>query len=135
VRIPNSAFAPYTNIATNLLFFSKGEATKEVWFYEHSLPTGLKSYNKSKPIRPEEFDGERTWWRTRTESINAWRVSIDEIRERNFNLDIKNPRARPDEQASLAELLANYRRKQQDVAQTIGAIRDLLRLAMDSHGH
>lgn len=134
VRVPSSAFAPYTNIATNLLFFSKGEPTKEVWFYEHPLPEGLKSYNKSKPMRPEEFEAERVWWGARSESESSWRVSIDEIRERNFNLDIKNPNANLGERESLAELLADYRHKQHEAAQTIDTIRHLLNQALKSYG-
>jgi type I restriction enzyme M protein len=55
VRLPPSAFAPYTNIATNLLFFTKGNSTKEVWYYQHRLPENVKAYNKSRPIRVEEF--------------------------------------------------------------------------------
>ncbi|WP_436757883.1 N-6 DNA methylase [Streptosporangium sp. V21-05] len=133
VRIPNSAFSPYTNIATNLLFFTKGEPTKEIWYYEHLLPIELKSYNKSKPIRSEEFDEERSWWQDRTESVNAWRVSVEEVRKRDFNLDIKNPNVDPDRQESLAELLADYRSRQLQAAQTIDAIRNLLNQALKSY--
>jgi len=91
VRLPNGVFAPYTDINTNLLFFTKGEPTKETWFFEHPLPEGYKKYNKTKPIRIEEFDLEKTWWEDRTENRYAWRVSIDEIKKCNYNLDIKNP--------------------------------------------
>jgi type I restriction enzyme M protein len=62
VRLPNGVFSPYTGIKTNLLFFTKGEPTKEIWFYEHPYPPGAKSYNKTKPIRIEEFDTEKAWW-------------------------------------------------------------------------
>ena len=62
VRLPNGVFAPYTGIKTNLLFFTKGEPTKEIWYYEHPYPPGVKSYNKTKPIRIEEFDAEKKWW-------------------------------------------------------------------------
>jgi type I restriction-modification system DNA methylase subunit len=55
-------FNPYTGIRTNLLFFTKGEPTKDVWYYEHPYPPGAKSYNKGKPIRIEEFEAERAWW-------------------------------------------------------------------------
>ena len=62
VRLPNGVFSPYTGIKTNLLFFTKGEPTKNIWFYEHPYPPGAKSYNKTKPIRIEEFDLEKGWW-------------------------------------------------------------------------
>jgi type I restriction-modification system DNA methylase subunit len=44
VRLPNGVFNPYTGIKTNLLFFTKGRPTKEVWFYEHPYPAGVKNY-------------------------------------------------------------------------------------------
>ena len=47
IRLPSSVFAPYTSIATNLLFFAKGEPTKDIWYYEHRLPEGVKAYNKT----------------------------------------------------------------------------------------
>src|SRR5262249_303646 len=33
-RLPNGVFNPYTGIKTNILFFTKGEPTKEIWYYE-----------------------------------------------------------------------------------------------------
>ncbi|PFF29050.1 SAM-dependent methyltransferase [Bacillus cereus] len=91
VRLPKGVFAPYTGIATNLLFFDRTGATKEVWFYEHQLPKGYKNYTKTKPIRLEEFDVEREWWNNRKQNDFAWKVSIEAIKESNFNLDYKNP--------------------------------------------
>lgn len=98
VRLPNGVFSPYTNINTNLLFFSKPEykiegesATKEVWFYEHQLPEGYKTYTKTKPIKSSEFQVEKAWWNDRVETENAWKVSVADIEKNGFNLDIKNP--------------------------------------------
>lgn len=91
VRLPNWVFSPYTGIKTNLLFFTKWTPTKEIWYYEHYLPTWYKTYNKSKPIRIEEFEAEKSWWDNRLESENAWKVSIEDIVKNNYNLDIKNP--------------------------------------------
>ena len=45
----------------------------------------------SKPIKLEEFELEKGWWNNPEENEHAWKVSIDEIKERNYNLDIKNP--------------------------------------------
>lgn len=92
VRLPLGVFNPYTNINTNLLFFEKGSPTKEVWYYQHLHPVGVKNYNKTKPINIKEFDVEKAWWDNRVENDVAWKVSIDEIKERNYNLDIKNPK-------------------------------------------
>ena len=91
VRLPNGVFAPYTSIKTNILFFTKGEPTKEVWFYEHPYPDGYKSYSKTKPMRIAEFEPEKEWWTDRHERERAWRVSVDDIAASGYNLDIKNP--------------------------------------------
>lgn len=91
VRLPNSVFAPYATVATNLLFFNKGEPTKEVWYYEHKLPVGRKAYSKTKPIDAKEFGPLKEWWNNRKESDLCWRVGIETIRDREYDLDIKNP--------------------------------------------
>lgn len=91
IRLPNSVFQPYATVATNLLFFTKGTPTKEVWYYEHRLPEGQKSYNKTKPIQVKEFDPIKQWWKDRKPSAIAWRVPVQTIIYRNYDLDIKNP--------------------------------------------
>ena len=45
VRLPNSVFRPYASIGTNLLFFEKGEPTKDIWFWEHLVPVSQKAYS------------------------------------------------------------------------------------------
>ena len=91
IRLPNSVFQPYATVATNLLFFTKGTPTKEVWYYEHRLPEGQKAYNKTKPIQAKEFNPIKKWWNDRKESDIAWKVDIQTIIDRNYDLDIKNP--------------------------------------------
>ena len=91
IRLPNSVFQPYATVATNLLFFDKGKPTKEVWYYEHKLPEGQKSYSKTKLIQVNEFDPIKEWWNDRKESDVSWKVSIDTIIERRYDLDVKNP--------------------------------------------
>lgn len=91
VRLPNGVFNPYTGIKTNLLFFDKGKPTKEIWYYEHPLPDGIKNYSRTNPLTDDEFENnEKKWWFNRIENENAWKVSIDEIKARNYNLDFKN---------------------------------------------
>jgi type I restriction enzyme M protein len=110
VRLPNGVFNPYTGIKTNLLFFTKGEPTTEVWYYEHPYPLGYKSYNKTKPIRFEEFEPEQAWWHNREENEFAWKVSVETIKANNYNLDIKNPHQVDVEQADLDEMLAAHQK-------------------------
>lgn len=91
IRLPNGVFNPYTGIKTNLLFFTKGSPTKEIWYYEHPLPNGIKNYSRSNPITINEFLPEKKWWNNRVENKYAWKVCINDIKDSNYNLDIKNP--------------------------------------------
>ncbi|WP_244851807.1 class I SAM-dependent DNA methyltransferase [Caballeronia sp. SL2Y3] len=117
VRLPNGVFAPYTGIKTNLLFFTKGSPTRDVWYYEHPYPSGYKSYSKTKPIRIEEFAAEKAWWgsdadsfASRVENEFAWKVGIDRLKANGYNLDQKNPHRGDDISHDPDELLAQYTR-------------------------
>jgi len=122
VRLPNGVFNPYTGIKTNLLFFTKGEPTKEVWYYEHPYPEGVKSYNKTKPIRIEEFDTEKKWWKKRKETPQAWKVSIEAIKERGYNLDIKNPNTPKDEKESPEDIWKQLFQKHEEAEKLLKKI-------------
>jgi len=133
VRLPNGVFAPYTGIKTNLLFFSKGSPTKNIWFYEHPYPEGVKSYNKTKPMRIEEFATEKAWWgieqdgyATRVETAQAWKVSIDDIKARNYNLDCKNPHVGEQEIHDPEQLLAQYAAMQNEISDLRNQLKDIL---------
>jgi type I restriction enzyme M protein len=96
VRLPNSVFRPYASIGTNLLFFEKGEPTKETWYWEHRVPEGQKAYSMTKPIRLQHLQDCIDWWggaerEGRVETERAWKVSADEIKARSYDLDVKNP--------------------------------------------
>lgn len=94
IRLPNSVFKPYATVATNLLFFEKGKPTKDVWYYQHKYLDGVKSYSKTNPLKLEELDPIKKWWKKRVESEVSWKVSIDTIIEGGYDLDIKNPNAK-----------------------------------------
>jgi type I restriction enzyme M protein len=132
VRLPNGVFSPYTGISTNLLFFTKGRPTKEVWYYEHPYPEGVKSYNKTKPIRIEEFVSEKAWWKKRVENERAWCVSIEDIRAGNFNLDRKNPHVSDDGPGDVDELLPEYEKLLARIAATRAELKNSLRDALTS---
>lgn len=105
VRLPQSTFFPAT-VSTNLLFFEKGTPTKEIWYWEHSLPEGQKSYSKTKSIQFDEFAPLIAWWDNREESEVAWRVKIEDLKN-GFDLDVKNPHREEEEKAlSVVEVLA-----------------------------
>ena len=133
VRLPNGVFSPYTGIKTNLLFFTKGQPTQDVWYYEHPYPAGVKNYNKTKPIRIEEFDVEKAWWgseadgfASRVENEQAWKVSIETIKAANYNLDQKNPHAADVISHDPELLLADYARQQGEAQSLRDQLKEIL---------
>ena len=128
VRLPNSVFKPYASIGTNLLFFEKGEPTREIWYYEHRVPAGQKSYSMTKPIRTEHLKPCVDWWggterEGRVQSEVAWRVTIDDVKARGFNLDFKNPHVVADDHGDPEELLA----KLDEAERQVVVLRDQLK--------
>ena len=141
VRLPNGVFNPYTGIKTNILFFTKGAPTKDVWFYEHPYPAGIKNYNKTRPMKFEEFQTEIDWWgneedgfASRVETHQAWKVSIDDIIARNFNLDIKNPYQGEIINHDPDELLQNYAKQQADIQALRNKLKGILSTALEGAG-
>lgn len=139
VRLPKGVFAPYTSINTNLLFFTKGAPTKDIWFYEHPYPEGVKSYNKTKPMKIGEFDPEKQWWgnesdgfKVRSEGNYSWVVGINDIKARNYNLDIKNPYVNYQEMRDPGELLSQYAALQDDIKKLRGQLKVALTEALES---
>lgn len=121
VRLPNSVFKPYASIGTNLLFFEKGEPTQDIWFYEHRVPAGQKAYSMTRPIRVEHLQGCVDWWggrarQNRQTTEQAWKVGIEDIKARNYNLDVKNPHTVADDHGDPQELLAKLEQDEQQTA-------------------
>lgn len=90
LRLPHGVFSPYTDIRTNVLFFEKGAPTEDVWFYEHTCPSGAK-YTKTKPIQRKHLDEFVAWALSPADSDHAWRVEIKEVLDRGASLDWQNP--------------------------------------------
>ena len=132
VRLPNSVFKPYASIGTNLLFFEKGEPTKDIWFYEHHVPEGQKAYSMTKPIRVEHLKPCVKWWggakrKGRKETEIAWRITADEVKARGYNLDFKNPHTVADDHGDPEELLQKLDAAEKETA----SLRDQLKVILE----
>ena len=133
VRLPNGVFAPYTSIPTNLVFFeacaldSEETCTKEVWYYEMSLPEGRNNYTKTKPLQYEEFADCIAWWDKREENERAWKVSVEQILANECNLDIKNPNGKTDlEHLPPEQLVEDILEKEQRIVEIMMEIKRVL---------
>ena len=97
----------------------------------------MKNYSKTKPMKYEEFAAEQAWWgdeadgfAARVENEQAWKVSIDDIIARNFNLDIKNPHVGEQISHDPDELLARYATEQAEIQQLRDQLKGILATAL-----
>ena len=72
---------------TNLLFFIKGEPTKEIWYYDLSD----LNITKKQPLTVGHFDEFFKLLPEKAASDHSWSVPIDEIRTKNYDLKAVNP--------------------------------------------
>lgn len=114
VRMPQSVFAPYTSITTNILFFGNTKPSGGVWFYRMDMPEGYKHFSKTKPIRLEHFDNVKAWWNNRQEIVEdgnpkAKFYTVDVLRDGGFNLDLCGYPHEEEEILPPDELIKNYK--------------------------
>lgn len=98
LRCPRGAFNPYTpGTKTNVIFFTKGQPTKQVWVYDAraNVPSMTK---KARPLTDAFFNpfiacygvdpNGRSRRKTEDSSDDRWRVfGIDEVKSRDYKLD------------------------------------------------
>lgn len=135
VRLPNSVFKPYASIGTNLLFFEKGMPTKDIWYWEHRVPEGQKAYSMTKPIRQDHLQDCVDWWggkdrQDREEGPQAWRVTLEEIKARGYNLDFKNPHTVADDHGDPDVLLEELTAAEKSAARLRDQLKSILAEAL-----
>ena len=89
LRLPIGTFTPYAaGVKANVIFFAKGEPTKEVWIYDDR--TNIEKVTIRHPLTSKYFeDFERCYHnKPRRGSDRFKRFPIDEIEKRGYNLDI-----------------------------------------------
>lgn len=101
IRMPTYCFAPYTSIATNLLFFDKTGPTTETWFYRLDMPQeGYKHFSKTHPMKRKHFAPCDEWWNNRveimdekphedaTQTYKAKKYIIQDFVDNGYNFDL-----------------------------------------------
>lgn len=151
IRLPKDVFAPYTNIATNIIFFNnekaegaqEGYKTKDVWFYRLDMPVGYKHFSKTKPMLFEHCEPIRQWWNNRQEIVTkdeegniidekARCFTAEELINKSCNFDVCKFPKDDEEILPPDELLADYHKRRaaldQQIDITLEQIQSLLGL-------
>ena len=135
IRMPHSVFAPYTSITTNILFFDRTGPTTETWFYRLDMPEGYKNFSKTKPMELKHFNPAMDWWENREEITvdgfdKAKKYTVEEIAEKNYNIDLCGYPHEEEEILPPKELIQQYQTKRAslnaDIDRILAQITDIL---------
>ena len=92
--MPSGVFKPYAGVSTGVLFFTKGEPTKKVWFYDmtadgYSLDD-KRTFIDGKGDIPDilETFGKRENEKYADRKAKCFFVPVDEIKENDYDLSI-----------------------------------------------
>jgi len=121
VSLPGGVFtAAGAGVKTNLLFFTKGGPTRQIWYHDLSdIKVG-----KKKPFTIDKFADFFERLPARSDSDRSWTVTRAEIDARNYDLKAVNPNAKSNEDTRTpAELLDIIEVKQKEIAELIAALR------------
>lgn len=111
-------------VKTVVLFFTKGTATQNIWFYQ--LDPG-RSLGKTTALTDADFEDFVKLQATKAESEKSWTVNINDVDKASFDLSIKNPNKA--EEAPLRdpeEILAEIAALDAESAEILDGIRGML---------
>jgi type I restriction enzyme M protein len=107
-----------------VLFFEKGKATTETWFYQLNLDRNL---GKTNPLNEQDLAEFVALQKSQAESENSWKVKISDINQNTFDLSVKNPNT-PEEAPlrSPEEILKEMAELDKESGKLLNSILDLL---------
>ena len=87
------------------------------------------------PIKLEHLDDCAEWWggperKGRKTNDRAWKVTAEEVKERNYNLDIKNPHTEEQDHGDPEQLLAELNQAETEVAEIRAELMKILSEAL-----
>ena len=121
--LPSGTFQG-AGVKTVVLFFTKGEPTKKVWFYQ--LNPG-RNLGKTNPLNDKDLAEFITLQKASGESENSWSISVADVDESTFDLSVKNPnRVEEVDDRTPVEILDEIEKLDKESAEILGRIRELL---------
>jgi len=124
VSLPPGTFVNAgAGVKANLLFFTKGQPTERIWYYDLShIKVGKKT-----PLTLDNFDDFFRLLPDRADSDYSWTVAREEIEAKNFDLKAVNPNAKAVEDTRTPEeLLDLIEEKGREVSEAVANLRALI---------
>lgn len=85
--LPGGSF-PGTGVKTVVLFFTKGEPTKKIWYY--ALDPG-RSLGKTNPLNDVDMAEFVALQKTKPETEKSWSLKVSKVDPETMDLSVKNP--------------------------------------------
>lgn len=122
VSLPPKAFVNAGAASkTNLLFFIKGEPTKDVWYYDLSD----LNISKKQPLTLKHFEEFFKLFKNKETSENSWCVSIEEIQEKNYDIKAVNlNRKNKEDTRTPEELIALIESQSLEITKALSNLRN-----------
>jgi len=123
VSLPGGVFtAAGAGVKTNLLFFTKGQRTERIWYYDLSdVKVGKKS-----PFTLDKFKDFFRLLPERADSERSWTVTRAEIAAKNYDLKAVNPHAKNNgDVRTPEELLDIIEAKGREVTEALNVLRNI----------
>lgn len=121
--LPAGAFTG-TGVKTVVLFFTKGERTKKIWFYQ--LNPG-RTLGKTKPLNSVDTQDFLSRFLKRDSSQNSWVIDADNIENTTFDLSVNNPNnMKVIDSRSPSDILAEIKSLQDQASEILASIEELL---------
>lgn len=110
-----------TGVKTVVLFFRKGEPTRDIFYYQ--LNTG-RNLGKTAPLNMNDMADFLDKFKSRKDSENSWTIHYDQIDKTSYDLGVKNPNESvAEELKSPAEILAEIKNIDAEIANILKDIK------------
>ena len=111
-------------VKTVVLFFTKGEATKDIWYYQ--LDPG-RNLGKTNPLNINDFNEFLDIYSEKPDSENSWVVKHEGLDRENYDLTVQNPnKVEEVDNRTPQEIIAEIEELDTQAAQALKAIKELL---------
>ena len=120
--LPSGVFTG-AGVKTVVLFFTKGEPTRSVWYYQLNLDRTL---GKTNPLTEADLEDFVTLQKTKAESENSWTLDVSSLGV-DCDLSVKNPN-KPEvvDNRTAADILNTIADLNEDSARLINEIKEML---------
>jgi len=120
ISLPQGTFSQMgAGVKTNLIFFERTGATKEIWYGEV-----LGKFTKKKIVADEHLQDIFEKWKKRTVSNTSWIVPIANIKERGYDISPRNPNS-ADSEVLLppSEIIKEIEKSQQKIEGLLASLK------------